>query len=244
MKARRAPTQPDAIRLAYYRELRDGVVRPAVNLTRNAMAGLVAYRGDDERYDAFLDRARSALANLRARIAESVTARAQQAANLVRRIFGRVNVKSQTDVERQVRGPVPPVNLATVADAFVGENVALITSIPEKMLSEVEQLILRATTSGATRRDLAQELQRRYDITENRAKLIARDQVGKLYGQLAMERQRSLGITHFVWRTQRDNRVRDSHAELEGTTWAWASPPDIGVPGEPINCRCSAEPVI
>lgn len=44
----------------------------------------------------------------------------------------------------------------------------------------------------------------------------------------------------YIWRTVGDNKVRDSHAELNGTVRDLADSPD---PGEEFNCRCWAEPV-
>lgn len=42
----------------------------------------------------------------------------------------------------------------------------------------------------------------------------------------------------YVWRTANDDRVRPSHAALNGTVRAWSDSPD---PGEDYNCRCWAE---
>ena len=47
----------------------------------------------------------------------------------------------------------------------------------------------------------------------------------------------------YIWRTQGDGRVRESHAERDGKTFSWESPPDGGHPGEAPNCRCWAEDV-
>jgi SPP1 gp7 family putative phage head morphogenesis protein len=44
----------------------------------------------------------------------------------------------------------------------------------------------------------------------------------------------------YIWRTVGDSKVRDSHAELDGTVRDLADSPD---PGEEFNCRCWAEPV-
>ncbi len=41
-----------------------------------------------------------------------------------------------------------------------------------------------------------------------------------------------------------DERVRPSHEALDGTRQRWDDPPAEGHPGEPINCRCIAEPVL
>lgn len=45
----------------------------------------------------------------------------------------------------------------------------------------------------------------------------------------------------YIWRTQGDGKVRSEHAEREGKTFSWDSPPDGGHPGEAPNCRCWAE---
>ncbi len=44
----------------------------------------------------------------------------------------------------------------------------------------------------------------------------------------------------YIWRTVGDNKVRKSHAELEGEVRDFADKPD---PGEEPGCRCWAEPV-
>ncbi len=48
----------------------------------------------------------------------------------------------------------------------------------------------------------------------------------------------------YVWRTQRDERVRRSHLANEGHVFSWAEAPATGHPGEDHNCRCEAVPYI
>ena len=80
---------------------------------------------------------------------------------------------------------------------------------------------------------------------EKHVRLIARDQVSKLNGQLNRARQVSAGIEKFVWRTQRDPRVRDAHEAIDGGVFSWTDgAPEIGFPGEPIQCRCYGLAVI
>lgn len=134
-------------------------------------------------------------------------------------------------------------NLARHVDGFVVENVALIKDIPLRITRDVELTATRAVASGTRWPELAKDLEKRFGYGEDRAKLIARDQVGKLYGQINAQRQRDLGITRFVWRTSHDERVRDEHAALDGEVFEYSSPPSEGLPGEAIQCRCHAEPV-
>lgn len=55
--------------------------------------------------------------------------------------------------------------------------------------------------------------------------------------------QEAIGIEFYVWVTSRDARVRESHAEREGTIFRWDSPPEGGHPSHDFGCRCYARPL-
>jgi len=134
-------------------------------------------------------------------------------------------------------------------EAFARANVALVKSVPESYFTEIEKIVTQGMSEGVRWEELADDMTERYGVAESRATLIARDQVGKLTGQVNEERQTELGVSRFVWRTSNDNRVRASHADLEGETFSWDDPPEVDgeedvTPGKPINCRCQAEPVL
>jgi SPP1 gp7 family putative phage head morphogenesis protein len=57
-------------------------------------------------------------------------------------------------------------------------------------------------------------------------------------------RQRQLGVSHFVWRTQDDAKVRPAHAERDDRVFSWGDAFSDGLPGHGYNCRCRAEPAI
>lgn len=136
--------------------------------------------------------------------------------------------------------------LAPRVATFTAENVALIKSIATDHFGDLEKRLVAGLRTGQRWEDLATTIEERYGVAESRAKLVARDQVGKLFGELNQTRQKSHGVTGAIWRTVRDNRVRDSHAEMDGDRFSWDSPPDVDgenvIPGEAINCRCWAEP--
>ncbi|QQR36566.1 minor capsid protein [Devosia oryziradicis] len=46
----------------------------------------------------------------------------------------------------------------------------------------------------------------------------------------------------YVWRSNGDNRVRQSHAARHGEVFAWDTPPSGGHPGTEPNCRCWPDP--
>lgn len=128
-----------------------------------------------------------------------------------------------------------------IAD-FTRENVALVKTIPEQFFAELEKTLSADIADGARWEDMAADVEDRYGVASSRAELIARDQVGKFNGDLNRVRQTDLGITRFIWRTMGDERVREEHQALNGETFEWDDPPDGETPGEPIQCRCYAEP--
>lgn len=62
-------------------------------------------------------------------------------------------------------------------------------------------------------------------------------------GLINQLRQQDLGIERYIWRSQDDAKVRDSHAEYDDQVFRWDEPPAGGHPGQAHNCRCYAEPV-
>lgn len=132
--------------------------------------------------------------------------------------------------------------LAQQVEPFVTENVALIRSVPKKYFDDVEVMVARAVAEGQRWEDLATDLQDKFKIAENRAKLIAVDQVGKLYGNIQQLRQQQLGVEKYIWRTVNDNRVRPEHRVREGKLFSWDKPPSGGHPGHEIRCRCFPDP--
>lgn len=157
---------------------------------------------------------------------------------------------SRAQFKRQIRAVLGVDVLAQeawLADelaSFAAENVALIRSIRDQSLDQIEGLVQRGLRSGTRPSEIAGQIRERYGVTERRAQLIARDQTSKLNGQLTELRQKSIGVTRYIWSTSQDERVRPDHAERDGKEFAWSDPPDDGHPGQPINCRCVALPVL
>lgn len=171
-------------------------------------------------------------------------------ARIAREFADHVSSFQRVQLNRQLRAalgvdvllahsPEPTTRLSN----FVSENVSLIRGLPERVARQVEQIVTRGITTASLHPDLADDLEREFSFGERRSALIARDQVGKLYGQLNASRQRGLGITHFRWTTVGDERVRDEHQDLDGEVFAYDDPPAEGLPGEPILCRCYASPI-
>lgn len=132
--------------------------------------------------------------------------------------------------------------LQEAVDEAVAANIALINSIPQQYLDRVEQAVMASLQAGTLNDTLADDLLKIEGVTKNRAKLIARDQLGKINSRLSQIRQQSLGITHYFWSTSQDERVRDRHRRWDGDRIAWDMPTIDGHPGQAIQCRCTAIP--
>ena len=74
---------------------------------------------------------------------------------------------------------------------------------------------------------------------------IVNDQTGKTIGGLTRLRHKQMHVEKFRWKSVLDKHGRPSHAAKNGLVFPWnAPPPDTGIPGSAVNCRCVAEPVI
>jgi len=134
--------------------------------------------------------------------------------------------------------------LKPLMDGWVKENTSLIKSLPTKMHPELEGIIRRGVVNGASVKQLQTEIQKKYDITNARAKLIAQDQINKANADLTRYRLQSVGVKEFEWDTVGDSRVRPEHAELSGRIFSWDKPhPTEGLPGSRPRCRCRASAV-
>lgn len=253
-----APVRPAAIQAEYLKGIIYAAIEPASAAVDNslvpALQGLVEEaareRGDSTIpyvLDASSERARGVVERIAEQVLRDVSP--AQLENLARRIAGRASEHQKEQLRRQVRAAVgvdpiqqEPKRLGALVDAFVHENVALVRSIPRDLLGDLEKVVARGVRSGQRHEEIAKVIEERFDVAENRAALIARDQVGKFIGELNKARQEALGIEGYVWRTVGDNRVRDEHDEREGESFSWDDPPEDGHPGEAVNCRCWPEP--
>lgn len=172
---------------------------------------------------------------------------------LIKRNLDAVDERLAATVKRSVgieirqaltaHGPV-----AEEMDRATEANVALITSIPEQYFDSVQDAVSDAWTGGDGIDDLADAIEHIGDVTESRAALIARDQTSKMNSAFNRVRQTSIGIERYEWQTAEDEYVRDSHDALDGRAFSWDDPPtvdgEVANPGEPINCRCVASPLL
>lgn len=130
-----------------------------------------------------------------------------------------------------------------LVDHFSHENATRIGVAARKVTDEIAGRVASAFTSGQREETIAADIANRLDISDRKARFIARDQIGSLNGRVTAARHTELGIRQFVWSTMNDDNVRPEHEELADQTFDYDDPPSEGYPGTPIACRCQQQPV-
>lgn len=167
-------------------------------------------------------------------------------------------VSSQlTRILRDARISVTPTltpAMRAVKEAVISENVALIKSIPQQNLKDVEVLVAQSVARGRDLAGLVKELQARFAVSRKRAELIARDQNNKATAMLARARQLELGITQAVWmhssagKTPRPKHVAFAAGADGGPVFDLEKGAYIDgewiLPGQLINCKCTSRPLL
>lgn len=190
---------------------------------------------------------RRAMERVRSEIEDAINV--TQLESIAHEMARRTSAHQHGDIMRQARAALGvdvmllDPKVAPIVEGFVHENVALIKSLKNRALDDLENIVARAYATGTRAEAVAPEIAARYQMAERHARLIARDQIGKLNGRITAARHRELGITSFVWRTMNDRKVRPRHRTLNGQRFTYEQPPHDGLPGIPIACRCTQEPV-
>jgi len=155
--------------------------------------------------------------------------------------------------------------------AWIRENVSLITKLQADTVQDIDRVVTNGFRTGQRVETIRKQILGTdlepgvFKKVETRAELIARDQTGKLWGDLNQRRQEEAGITIYIWRTSEDERVRDSHSALDGKYCSWNDPTVYsdtledamagkwkkrssidgyeGDPGSDFQCRCYGEAV-
>lgn len=135
--------------------------------------------------------------------------------------------------------------------ATVVENVSLIKSIPEEFHSQINGMVMRSVIAGRDLSDLSKDLRARYGVTRKRAELISRDQNNKATAAFQRARYMDLGINEAIWlHSAGGKQPRPTHVKNSGKRYdvakGWYDPAvkKFIHPGELINCRCVARPVV
>lgn len=122
------------------------------------------------------------------------------------------------------------------------EAASYIKDLGDEAICRVRDVVLDGVRTGASSTKIREALQEELGIARRRAELIATDQIGKANGALTRLQHEKAGVDRYTWRGVLDQRERPEHLSREGQSFRYDNPPSDGNPGEPVRCRCWAEP--
>jgi SPP1 gp7 family putative phage head morphogenesis protein len=139
-------------------------------------------------------------------------------------------------------------------NAYTRSNIELVQTLGKQYIPQISQLASKTFLEGGSSKELAYQMLKFTDENKNKAAFWGRNELGSAYSEFTQARQTSVGIREYIWRSVGDNKVREAHQELNGMKFNWLQgaretgllddTPGARHPGQPYNCRCSAEPVI
>jgi len=254
--ARLAPDvqPPTGIAVTYAAELRK--VAAALNDATLAAIAAEGVHLDAQGEAPSLDFSAAAIERVKKRIRGEAKKIAQNRTLVasIRTVSQRVIKRSREQWTQQVRAAIGvdlsgDVDLTKRAESFERENLDLITSLTSDHVDRVARVLREGR--GERVETITARIREATQASESRAALIARDQVLSLNAQVTEDRHKAAGVTEYVWRTSRDERVREDHRVLDGTRQKYAEPPIVdrrkgarGNPGTWFQCRCTASPII
>lgn len=158
--------------------------------------------------------------------------------------------------------PLLDKDIDLMLKSWVSTNVTLIKSIQTDLLDQVGVIIESGYRSGLSIPTITEQLKTKFNISKNRARLIARTETAKLHSNYIQHEHEQLGITQYVWLTTHDERTRASHRVLDNKVCQWDNAltyRDLetgilkrkssigGVPlqvGQDFQCRCSLAAIV
>lgn len=256
LKVKKRPKYPKNFERDYYRVLR-AVVRRLKSATNNNIP-MLAYslRQDDDSTvtDAFVQA-------ILAELLKSMTV--EEAISELELILAGVSSVVDANVISAFAEAVSvdvflndSALLDTVKAEWKAQQSRLVDSIVNTYIEKLQIIVSNAVQRGTAMSEVKGEIKVLLNTTDKRAKFIARNEVGNLNGIITMRRQVDCGISVYQWSSSHDERVRPSHAEMDGKYFYWNSdkvgeingikvyPAPKYHPCMDYNCRCVALPVI
>lgn len=138
--------------------------------------------------------------------------------------------------------------IKNLAESWSNNMNLYIKGWTQESIKRLRARIWNNSLNGFRSINLVKEIQHDYNISENKARFLARQETSLLMSKFREERYKSAGVQKYKWSTSGDSRVRERHKELNGKIFDWDNPPIVDElgnrahPGEDYNCRCVAIP--
>lgn len=139
---------------------------------------------------------------------------------------------------------------------IIHHNAQVIQTLPQTMAQRITKLASEEAIAGRRGGEIVKAIHAESPhLAHWQAQRIARTEVAKTQAAITQTRALKLGVQYYTWQTTGDQRVRSSHAHMEGVICDFRNPPapealdglpsqgNYG-PGGIYNCRCAAFPLL
>lgn len=116
--------------------------------------------------------------------------------------------------------------------------------------AQLETSILRNANAGSSFEKIIEELHELARQGDNKARFLARNEMGTFSGQITKKRGQKLGVKKAIWKASMDERTRPSHEDrhnkefdIDNGCYSSIDGMYLNV-GEDFNCRCTMTMVI
>lgn len=179
----------------------------------------------------------------------------------VSNIFDRALFKVEREFQASVAGITVAPKLSDeqrkrIADEYSNNMKLYIKDFSEKQITELRADVQKSVFTGNRYESLVDTIQKRYEVSANKAKFLARQETSLLMTKFKETRYADAGVKEYIWGCvvgSPKHPVRPAHKKLEGKIFRWDDPPITTEPGEPVrrnnpgqdfNCRCFARPIV
>lgn len=165
------------------------------------------------------------------------------------------NLEAQLKRSLATIDTIPPemtsYQLAQIAQNYTYNLNYYINKWTQNEIFSLRKDLNKFVLSGVRAENLEEIIKHHQDVSENKARFLARQETKLLVAEYRKNRFKQAGVTKYRWSTVLDGRERELHKKLHGRIFSWDNPPIIdevtgqrGNPGEAYNCRCMAIPIV
>lgn len=160
--------------------------------------------------------------------------------------------KKTVEHKINVQANLLPAQKKFIAESYSDNMKLYVKDFAESEIKKLRAQVSKNVFTGYRAEYLTKIIKESYDVSDNKAKFLARQETNILTAKYKQTRYASAGITKYEWSTTPHGGkygVRDSHKELNGTIHRFDDPPLISGtnrrcnPGEDFNCYCKAIPI-
>lgn len=176
----------------------------------------------------------------------------------VEKFFDTTLWKTDNDFRASVKGitvapQLTPERRKKIAAEWQNNMKLWIKDWTEKEIKTLRKDVQATVFTGNRYESMVKTIQKSYDVSQTKAKFLARQETSLLMTKFKESRYVDSGVTEYKWGCvsgSAKHPVRPMHKALEGKIFRWDNPPitdekgNRNNPGQDYNCRCFARPVV